>query len=144
MIFGSWGRSWAMLVPRGCPKCSKTAPKVDFIEFSTILETILERCLMTFHVHLTQISRSILHYMFNYIPSRLYATPPIQFQVSVLKFSARLRLFARSALDIYLPPCRRHFVRGVDCRGVQSSIPILTSSKFQAQGWRLEVGVGVW
>ena len=37
MIFGSWGRSWAILVPRGCPKCSKTAPEVDFLSIWTIL-----------------------------------------------------------------------------------------------------------
>ena len=28
--FWSWCRSWAILAPRGCPKCSKTAPEVDF------------------------------------------------------------------------------------------------------------------
>ena len=28
--FWSWCRSWAILAPRGCPKCSKTALEVDF------------------------------------------------------------------------------------------------------------------
>ena len=30
IIFCSWGHSWAILAPRGHPKCSKTAPELDF------------------------------------------------------------------------------------------------------------------
>ena len=30
MDFWSWCRSWAILAPKWCPKCSKTAPEVDF------------------------------------------------------------------------------------------------------------------
>ena len=51
MIFGSWGCSWAILVPRGCPKCSKTAPEVDFLSiwdhFGTILGSILDQLVTT-------------------------------------------------------------------------------------------------
>ena len=28
--FWSWCRSWAILAPRGCPKCSRAAPEVNF------------------------------------------------------------------------------------------------------------------
>ena len=30
IIFCSWCHSWAILAPRGRPKCSKTAPELDF------------------------------------------------------------------------------------------------------------------
>ena len=29
--FCSWCHFWAILAPRDCPKCSKTAPEVDFL-----------------------------------------------------------------------------------------------------------------
>ena len=43
ICFCSWCRSWAILAPRGSPKCSKTAPELDFQGFGTILGRILEQ-----------------------------------------------------------------------------------------------------
>ena len=56
--------SWAILAPRWSPKCSKTAPKLDFIRFSTDSDTILDAFSLTFHVHVSRISTSILPSMF--------------------------------------------------------------------------------
>ena len=56
--------SWAILAPRGSPKCSKTAPKLDFLEFSTDLDTILDAFSLIVHLHLNQIFTSILPSMF--------------------------------------------------------------------------------
>ena len=56
--------SWTILAPRGSPKTSKTAPTVDFIKFSTILDTILDAFSLLFHLHLSRILTSILLSMF--------------------------------------------------------------------------------
>ena len=67
MYFRSCCRSCAILAPRGSPKCSKTARRLDFLAFSTILGTILDRFLLIFHLHLNRISKSISPSMFDFL-----------------------------------------------------------------------------
>ena len=67
MYFRSCCRSCAILAPRGSPKCSKTAPRLDFLVFSTILGAILNRFFIIFHLHLDRISKSISPSMFDFL-----------------------------------------------------------------------------
>jgi hypothetical protein len=82
MYFRSCCRSCAILAPRGSPKCSKTAPRLDFLVFSTILGAILNRFLIIFHLHLNRISKSISPSMFDFL---------VQFLLSLSSSSLKFR-----------------------------------------------------
>ena len=60
--------SCTILAPRGSfYKCSKTAPRLDFLVFVTALVTILDRFPFIFHLPLNRISKSILPSMIDFL-----------------------------------------------------------------------------
>ena len=65
ITFCSWCRSWAILAPRGSPKCSKTTPELDFQGFGTIFERILEHISINSHLNLKSKFPSFFLHLFN-------------------------------------------------------------------------------
>ena len=100
MFSRSCCRSWAILAPKGCPKCSKTAPEVDFsrnwYHFGVNFQRIFKDFQKIFHT--TPRLMSIRFYMFHHIKATSFQLP-----VPIFSCLARWRLFARSALDIRRP-----------------------------------------
>ena len=97
--FWSWCRSRAILAPRECPKCSKTAPGVDFsgiwyhfgVDFGRNFKDFQTRFQYNFHANV-----AFDAYLFSSIKAARF-----QLAAPIFSFFARWRLFARSALDIY-------------------------------------------
>ena len=100
MFSKSCCRSWAILTPKGCPKCSKTAPEVDFSRIWYHFGVNFQRIFKDFQkiFHTTPRLMSIRFYMFHHIKATSFQLP-----IPIFSCLARWRLFARSALDIRRP-----------------------------------------